>query len=447
MKKGLLFLPLVSLFALSSCDFFNKKPVEDTPTDDEYDVVPEITGGTDGEKTAILEAVNYKSICVNRGGSDLWPDSTGIRMNADDEDYIRLSKKVVVDSYTVEITWNIDQTQATFGKVLAMDATTDMVTFNYPGVGQPDGTFSWSISKIVCGGAVSTKCNSNYTAKILAATKEYIPMTMAEVYANHDSEKQVTVDGTTYTYPSYNDLVDYEYKNTKGYQPWWNTGRAADSDDNYIYCEISGKIIFLSEDGNWGLFANGEHVLEIYSGSKLDLNETKYPELKNKYVTIKGSLYHYYGNFQMEYIISIKACDKSLVTEPSGNYNNLTAEKLAALKGSDGLYKQFTTAVEHNQLVAVTGTITGEKVAGSNGRFTFEMTVGEHKVTIAYDYHTDKNTSTVKNALNAVYKVGDTVTIKGSYRFNNGVEKTLVKTDGSGGEFTIVPFLAADIIK
>ena len=455
MKKRLLFLTsLLAVGGLSGCDFIDNLTGKNKIDESKWIVVPEFESGKNAEKNAILEAINNKSICVDRGGNDLFPNDQRIELREDDGDFISVATKVIVDKYTVELTWDFKETQATFAKK-SENEKGYLVNIKYPGFGNPDSTFEWSLAKITCGSAVSTNTKSNYSAKVVAASVSYTPMTVAELYKNHDEEKSVTIGSKTYTYYGSNELIDYEYVNNKGaYSTWWKTGRDPSSDNNYIYAEVSGKVIYLSDDGNWGLLADGDKVIEIYSGNQLDLSSKKYPDLGvGKYVSVKGEINHYYGNFQLSYIKEITACDSAKITEPSGNFKALTGSMLQALELKAGTvkpdnsgisvapqYKQFATTLSHNELVSVTGTVVTKKITQSN-RFVFYVDVEGHLVQIAYDYHCDnKSGSVVGNALTGVINVGQTVSIKGTYRFNHGSEKTLVPTTGAGGQITIAPY-------
>ena len=454
MKKRLLILPLLAGLALTGCSLFGGG---DKDGDSAWVFEPEFDSGTDAEKNAILRAVNDLSPCTSSSGSTLFPTATNIQFSEDEQEYIRVLNEVTVEDKTVKLTWNFPA-QSTYDTKVAVDSKTDIHYIKYPGVGGAEGTITWSISRIECGSAVSTKTNANYTAKVLPGTHEFKKMTLEEIYSVSDEEKSVTVDGKTYTYPSTSNIINYEYKNSKGYSPWWKTGLPDSADNNYIFTEVFGKVVFLSEDGNWGLLANGSHIMEIYSGSELNLKAETFPELAGQYVKIKGEISHYYGNFQLSFIKSIRAlsaAEKAEVAEPSmSTFNELTVAKLtdAKLAGATSkAFKQFSKDYEHNQLVSVSGTITGDKINGSSGRFTFELTVAEGlKVEIQYDYHTDKDSKVVKNALEALYSKGASVTIKGTLRVSHGIEKTLVPFNatslkGTGVNLSIVPFDVAHL--
>ena len=219
----------------------------------------------------------------------------------------------------------------------------------------------------------------------------------------------------------------------------------------------TGKITYLSDDGNWGLLADGDHVIEIYSGSELDLNATSYPEINSNYVEIKGEVSHYYGNFQLSFIKSIRKYEGTEVTAPTNNFATLTSAQFEAAKltnqpaeGSSAakknqVYRQFTGQFEQNSLATVTGKVLTNPSSSTKGaRFTFDLELAEGvKIEVAYDYHVDKNSGNVEAALRAKAVKDSTITLKGTLRFSHGVDKTLIPltgTAGAGGNWSIVPF-------
>ena len=454
MKKTLFILPLLAGLALTTgCDLFKKKGSDD----DAWIVVPEIEGGTADEKQAILEAVNNLSVCVRKGGADLFPTAKNINLSGTEQDYIRVLNKVNSNGKTVELTWDFKTSQSTFDARVKVDDNADLVYIKYPAAGAADATFEWSLTKIVCGGAVSTKTNSDYTAAVKAPMYDFVPMTIAQVNAVTDTgvAQSFEYGGKTYTFDSTSNIIKYDTGNSKGYSPWWNTGRAADAEENYIFTAVKGKVIYLSDDGNWGLLANGDHVIEIYSGSALDLNTTSYPELANQYVEVKAEVSHYYGNFQLGFIKSIRKVEASEVTEPTLSYAALTEAKLQATKLSEPpttkkVYKQFTAQFEQNSLMEVTGVVKTAPSSSTKGaRFTFDLTVGTETLEVAYDYHVDKNSGNVEDALRAKAVVGNTITLRGTVRFSHNVDKTLIPVTnqkGTGGTWSIVPFQVAHMV-
>ena len=118
MKLSKLLLVGFASFALAACDMpWSKKKGGDEP---EYDLNPTIEGGSDEEKTAILEVLNNKPICMKNGtsSSEIFYDARPTLME-DEGDNIKLTVKQVYSGKTVEITWACDETQEYFGKWLA----------------------------------------------------------------------------------------------------------------------------------------------------------------------------------------------------------------------------------------------------------------------------------------------------------------------------------------
>ena len=458
MKKRLLVLPLLAGLALCGCDLFNKKDDEEGDT---WIVEPVFTSGTKEEINAALVAINNKSVCTNKAGGDLFPTSTNINFDGNKEDYVKVANKVKVGNYTVELTWSFDNSQSTFDSLVHVDETSDICYIKYPGVGGQQGTFTWSLTKIVCGSAVSTETKSNYTAKVNAPTAIFHKTTLAALYDVEESGPyNYTVDGKTYSYDSINKNIDYENKKPtdNSYSPYWKS-ELLSSDGTYTdyYVEISGKVIYKAPDGDWGLLADGEHVIELFTGSARDLKDEIYPELANEYVTVKGKIQTYYGNWQLAQIVSIRKLENhSAIAEPANfaalDGATLTAGKVSKAVTGDELaanrvYKQWNSNIEMNSLRQVTGVITGDKVAGKNGRFTFEITVGSEKMEIQYDYHVDDKAGAIANALNGAYKKGDTITIKGTIRYQQTDEKAYITIDGDGGNWSLVPFATSHIVK
>ena len=463
MKKRFVILPVLASLALGGCSLFGG--------DEDWMVKPEITGGSKAEKTAIYRALNELNACQARKNdayADLFPTAKNIAFSGDDNDFLRVANKVNVDDkYLVEITWDFKESQATFDAKVAADdeGNTTIVYLKYPEIGGEEGVFEWSITKITCGKAVSEKTNCDYSGKVLPRKIPYVKKTIAELYEMDESAGQTfTIDKDTdkektYSFDSTSPYLNYLAKDSKGkYSPYWNP----DHEFTYYYVEVSGKVVYLSPDGNWGLLADGDHMIEIYSGSALDLNKGGYPEILSDWVTVRGELGSYYGNFQFSFINSVRKCEQGTMTVPSKNFAalseaNLNSARLSyagSITGTDPWkksYKQFNSIIEFNSLREVQGTV-GKRVEGSNGRFTINLTVGGETLIVAYDYHTDdKANPAIKDALEGGYAIGKTLKIKGTMRYNNvSAEKSPVAIDttnlrDAGGHWEIVPFEASHV--
>ena len=78
-------------------------------------------------------------------------------------------------------------------------------------------------------------------------------------------------------------------------------------------------------------------------------------------------------------------------------------------------------------------------------RYTFVLEVGSQEMTVAYDYHTDKDGNVgVMAALKTALKAGGQMTIKGTVRYAGNNNLPFI-TEGNNGVWNIVPYLPAHI--
>ena len=446
----------------------NQQEEEKEDSKKTYDINPEIEGGTDAEKKAILEALNIKPICQQFAKSSVtvYPDSN-VTLEEHKYQSIKFTTRQKMGDLFVDITWDVDETQEYFGKLHHLpDGVHDLLEIKYKGYNQPEGSIKWKLKKVVCGDAVANP-NIEYTAKVKNETYVHDHITLAELYAVTDGEQTFTADGITYHYPSTFDKVNYtESSRNKdgGYSPFWtpNNPDAADYPE-YYYISVPGKVVYTSPDGNWGLLADGKNVLEIYAGSGTAFLQENWPNLAGKYVRVEGNCSLYNGNTQMGYVTKIAALsdeEKAAVAEPEPLvFREMDASALAALKveGYTG-EKMAVMYPDGGCLMNGLAQVTGEYVAESlkvddsavqvdalknTQRCTFELKVGEQKIVVAYDYHTDRDgTHGVMAALKTALKKTGEITIKGTMRYNG--DKGFI-AEGNKGVWNIVPFLAEHI--
>ena len=485
-KRKLIPLFLASSLLLGACTMpdwlpFGKKgneQQEEEKKDDgsakKYDINPEIEGGTDAEKAAILDAVNKKPVCQQVGSSSvtMYPDSN---LTMDEHKYhnIKLTTKQKMGDLYVELTWSVDETQEYFGKIHHLsDGVHDLIEVKYKGYNQTGGTISWALTKIVCGSAVSNT-RIEYSAKVKNETYVHDDVSLAQLLAVTDEPKTVSVGGIDYHYPSTFDKVDYSENSTNdtgGYSPFWvpNNPDATDY-PGYYYVSVPGKVVYTSPDGNWGLLADGRNVIEFYAGSGTSFINDNWPNLANKYVRVEGNMSMYNGNTQIGYVTKIAALsetEKAAITDPEPLvFREMDEAKLAALH-VEGFTNQKMAVVYDdggclmNGLAQVTGTYVegtlnevssdGTQTAVTNidnlnksKRCVFDVKVGEQTITIAYDYHTDKDGKSGVNAAikNALKKTGN-ITVLGTMRYNGNKG---FRCDDNTGVWNLTPFLATHI--
>ena len=446
MKKIKIFtlLPLVAILS-TGCSLFGNKEEEESGGDEVvYTINPTIEGGTEAEKTAILDTVNYKAITYLTGdnGATIRP-GRNYTLKEDKGDCIYLvSKQKSPNGKEVEIEWEYDKDQEYFLKEFTIDERHKYIDIDYKGYDHREetGKFEYRIKKITCGSATVTEAPElrysvnikNFTYKFEAFTAEEINKVTNEVkYV--DMRTESNHHAPVYVYPATYDIVDYEDHGEKTYSPYFpvleeNKG----ADDAYRYVNVKGKIIYTAPDGNWGLLADGNEIVEIYAGSGTKFLPSNYPNLSNQYVEVYGDMAQYHGNMQLSFVKKIKAIDASEITEPTVTYNALSESDIASFKQT---YPGVTSdkqvvAGMINSLRSVTGRIDLSTLKDNNGaavaledlqdnRYTFELVVGDERITVAYDYHVGRNTNNgIFNAFKQKLVNNALVTIKGTMRYS-----------------------------
>ena len=481
MKKLRAIVAALAICTLAGCDFFNKKDSGgdgdggSQPSGKTYEYTPDVIGGGDEEKEAIYQALNKKPICNQFGSStnEIFPENKPI-LSEDEGDGIKLTTsqavKVGSTNYTVAITWDIPE-QPYFKDILDSDSSHKIVEVAYKGYGVENGELTWTLKKMECNGAYAEP-NLNYKAICQNEKFYHEDYRIADIYAFHEHNPalEVNAGGTKHYFPSTWDIVDYEYDSTKStYSPYFKTNNPDATEKQYLYLNVIGKVIYLAPDGNWGLLADGENVLEFYAGSGKALNTTNWPNLAKEYVKISANMGQYCGNVQFGFLTKVAECtaaEKALIQEPSMNFRSLTEEKLASLH-KDGYTAQIQACavdgvVLDGSLRQVTGTLVANSIKMKNGdnmeaatadsivaskRITFDLKVGAETMTVAYDYHSDKTgTNGLFSAMKTALKkgAGASITVKGTMRYSGNDSGPFVY-EGNNGVWNITPFAAAHV--
>ena len=489
MKKTKLIVVALAATMCASCSiqdlmFWKKKaPVDEQVPAGTYEIQPEVKGGTLEQKKAIYETINNKPICNQNGKSttEIFPENTPT-LSEDDGDGIKLTTKQVIGENTVSLNWDIDKTQTYFGDILKSDDAHDIVEIAYQGHGQPDGTFTWKLGRMECGEAVCEDANVVYTAKTKNEEYKHDNTTIADIYKITNTEMVVKNenDEIVNRWPSTFDIIDYSYdKDAASYSPYFKTNNPDAKEKQYLYYNVSGKVIYKAPDGNWALLADGNNILEFYAGSGTALNDKNWPNLANEYVKLSGNMGQYCGNVQLGFItkvLALKDSEKAAIANPM-DYREITASLISGWKfqvdpdeANSVIHSQAVKLADgsclSNSLGKVTGTLIEHSVKDKNGdevtdidkmssgaRYTFQLQVGEEKMTVAYDYHTDKEGKVgLFNAMKAALKKGGQMTIKGTMRYSGANSTPFVSfshykaTDPTNNAtWNIVPFLTEHI--
>lgn len=355
------------------------------------------------------------------------PTSIGHTNDYYNNDYLYLTThQTVLDEVSgkdivVDIEWIYDTTDSFVKSKIENDETHISIYFNYSKTEEHDFPFK---AKFTCGAAEAQEVN--YSVHLLLKNLEFAELSIADIY------KPTAADDNF-------EWVDPE------------TGYYKKNNDDFLYTlvETQGEVIYVAPDGNWALIGDGEYTIQLYAGSALDLNTNKYPALTvGNVVNVQAELGSYYGNLQISFIFGITQGDASKVTSPT---------KFKAMSGSEFDGKHYWQGKLMNSTKSVNavykGNLTqnGKAVEASNltnGRFTFDAEVDGVKLSVAYDYHVDREG---KLGIFDAYKaklsslsVGSALTVKGTVRFAGPVQKSY-KGNEAASTWSIVPFLADHI--
>ena len=384
-------------------------------------------GSKGGEADAIENAKLQTIVSVSRK-TQVAPE-TKINIGQDKDvwnnDYLYLAtKQIVLDEnsgkdYTVEINWTYDATNIVREKITA-DETHESIYFNYSETEEYDFSFTGNFK---CGSATGT---AKYEVHLLKKNVSFKTLTLQQIYAaNSTNDGFEEVDKTTGYYKQNNESFPY------------------------MCVETYGKVVYVSPDGNWGLIADGDYVLELYSGSGLNLDKGHYAALEvGNTVKVWAELGSYFGNCQVSFIFDIVSADASKAAASTGFRNLAEADFAGKHYWEGGLMNSLrsVTAKYAGNLKQDGKTVTAANL--KNGRFTFDVTVGSTTLSIAYDYHVDRNGDlnifkAYQDKIKALNN-GDDVTIKGTLRFSGPTEKSY-KGNESATTWSLTPYLADHI--
>ena len=422
MKKSLLILPLAALL-LAGCNMGGgggggggKK----TSGGASVTTLPPVDDAV--AERAIESAKMYKLALVS-GKTTIYAD-TPVNIGHDKDyyhnDYVALTTSQVImddetgENVTVYIDWSYDEVPF-IKEVLPIDETHKGIYFTYDAE-EHDFPFKATLK---CG---NKSAEMNFKVHLMTKNLKFDNYTLEQIYKVTDT----------------NDNFDLVNPDTGYYKP---------NNEGFTFTCVStyGRVVYVSPDGNWGLIADGDYVLELYSGSNLDLDTTRYPALvPGQTVYVEAELGCYKGNLQVSYIFDISKADDSKAAASTG---------FKALTGADYVGKHYWENKLMNSLRTVSAKFAGNVMQNGkavtdfsklgNDRFTFDVTVGSDTLTIAYDYHVDrKGELGIFNAYKekiSKLSSGADITVKGTFRFAGPVDKSY-KGNESATNWNLVPF-------
>ena len=395
--------------------------------------------GNPEQELAACEAALTKSIATVTGTP--LSSSVTTELSGDSNDIVTVTTKQLVNvdgnKYTVELSWSWDEE---FNDLITQKAANDDDThaklyFNYPSKAEQENGLDAKFK-------VEAKVNkqvatAEYSVHLAPCTYKFDEMTIAELYALKDS-------GDTFA-----------FMDDSGELISQNHGQ------DYYYVKVSGKLVYVAPDKNFGILADGNHYVYLY---KINKYGDPGAAVVGKYFRISASIAQYYGNIQLSYIKNIEELDDhSNITEPT----NFTVTNDINEKDSAGFKPFYSADAISTMINPVTGVATNPMVQVKVGsstvmqastfdafdgttRYTFDLKLDDtHTITVAYDYHTgttdtESGTATreaFKTVLNAVTDGSTKLTVKGCLIFNNPSNSI-----GPDGAWQIVPLEAGDIV-
>ena len=421
--------------------------------------IKNVTGGTAEEQKAI-QTTGKRSIVTLSGSASIVAGNV-TDLAEDKGDYVQLtvknSVKISGKNYDVKLVWGVaDPASKFFDEIVDTDDTHQCMFINYPGKGGEEGSLKLVLKEISCGDAKSVDTGLSYDFNVKASTLNYTDVKIKDLNKINNGPINVG-DGKTVLDAGY-DVVDYSIAH-----PFFKTNNPdAPSENQYYYVKAAGKFIYNAPDGNWGLIADGDQIMEVYAGSAYNILPSHYPQMKNEYVKVVGNMGMYQGNIQIGFVTRmIKATAADIDAEPTLSYQTITKDMISSIKTSYGMKQCVYGANLSNSLSQLTGKFVpgsikfdSEKTKEYNrgARFTFDMNIDGEIVTIAYDYHTDKDASWGVGLFEKLDELvkdngASTYTIKGTLRYCGDDSSPFIQNATSPGTWQLVPFLGDHVVK
>lgn len=298
--------------------------------------------------------------------------------------------------------------------------------------------------KAICTCSGQTR-EKEYTLILDPLDKVYIVMSFDDIYAMNGDHLKWTKMGQDGGY-----IGDLDQ--TEGQNRFW--------------VETWGRLVYATADGNWGLVANGDKVLQLYRLDEMG-NKWNYSKFKDKDVIIKTALDFGYGNPQGSYIqdiVEIEAGDtEHPVAAPSIDLNfteamlsnkhwetNPLFNKIGSISGATyqgNLRKIVNASAGGGTTVTPIAEANKSSITPKSARYEFDVKVGNLTMTVATDYHSCKDSDAFVSAVkdwivNA--SVGSSIKLAGTVRWSNPRKsKPSASTCDITNSHMIMPYNAA----
>lgn len=312
--KSLTSVCLLSIAALASCG-----------GGDVDGAVKNIKGGSKDEKQAIQDCIAYFPVAYLQGEGAITLNLTDtFDANPDDGQNLILAKKIIgvevnMAMYNVDIEWDISSSTENVYKVTDINDSQILVDFAYST--SKNLPFSVGIKKISCGGAVSEDPQVKYNLNLKKIGYKHDLMPISSLNEIGDQPVEQKAKGE-YGYK----LIDYTKKDKQGKaSPYWETNNKG-AEKEYYYVDVNGEVIYTAPDGNWGLIADGDQVMEIYAGKALNILKDKYPDLEKKYVQVSANMSQYQGNIQLGFLTFVRESSAANKRTANKTYQTINGE-------------------------------------------------------------------------------------------------------------------------
>ena len=322
---------------------------------------------------------------------------------------------------------------------------------NWPSGDETDEN-PWPLFKV----EATAKCNGyseskNYIMRLNKASYSFRRVTLQELYTKHDS---------------LNALKYMKEDTTNVYK--YDTG---DPNSNFFNVETQGKLVYVTEDANWGIIQDGAYYMQVYRLDLLPIYSVMKSFVLGQNIWLQGALGFGYGNLQLSYI-------KTMLPVASGDSVHAVQEPAAQKAFTESDFSN--TAWYTNPLFNIVGTISGATVkdgkvytvknasggstttrtevkdkstiASEGSRYEFDVLVGGTTLIVATDYHANCNidgkghandsSETFTNWLKGL-TAGQQIKLGGTARWLN--DRTASGGNDysihAAGSWTIVPYL------
>ncbi|MCR5332849.1 MAG: hypothetical protein K6E11_02355 [Bacilli bacterium] len=374
--------------------------------------------GTKDEKAALEKVMKGTIITENATGAPV-VSGTPSELDGFKNTCLDLTTVQIKNKKNVKITWEVVSNKDKVKSQAKLDDNHDRLKFNYGShaEGHDDQYETTEVELKATGKCGGAKLTKNYKVVLKHNKNIYDALSLEEFYA---------AEGDRYA------IQDEDY------------GLPGNHGQQYNYVKVSGKLEYMSPDGNWGLLSDGDHVVELYQLTK----STDYAMCEvGKYLDVYGSVSQYKGNLQVQYCNFIEEMSDHSRIQAMTEYGEMPEDMNTSVAFNSGVMSRIAT-LSNVEVLKFFDKNNNEKAAtdfDAGDRFVIQVQKGAKKFNIAYDYHAAKGDDTLTAAFNSFIKglsAGDHINVKGTIRYN--IDGDLAKP---GGEYQLTPYFAEHLSK